>query len=567
MRVPPKQQSQDCVLQLHNIPSKMLSRKEDAWETMRKMGYFRDFKTIELGDLSWVIDYWKDQPAYVIGTSPALRNMMDEGFDFSMLDNYNTIGCNHLIERWDKMKFFLFLDQHFLDSTSYNIKNYQGKLFCRNNVNLFSGDLPYPFYRFIAKRPHESVDNDITKGLFCDMLSGTCCLHLAILSGANPIYLLGMDSGGSTKIHYEDNYKGEFKINSHYINPVKKNNLFSHFEKYADRIINVDQKGNLKYFKKIHWKDMNILSNTTTVTNIKQNVTICHITRFSSPDQWNEVSRQIFSMTEGKHIYANITAVQKPKADIYLLDCIINGAKDFINFQKPSGSKVISIVHSSGKCFPAVCSDRVIVLSNAEQRRMKALNVNSIVIPCAIDLSYYNNEIDYTKKTYGRITRYSNCKVHPRYNEVVNYIKKIYPDSKSYMITKTGLKNPNIEYVETIESKDNVGKAKELSKMSMFVDYHGTFLETFSISLLEGMAAGCCVVLYSIVPQASMIEVIGNSGIICNDEKTFIDTIIQLLPDTDRKKEYGQKAKIRARDFSIEKLVKAYNELFQEVLK
>jgi glycosyltransferase involved in cell wall biosynthesis len=224
-------------------------------------------------------------------------------------------------------------------------------------------------------------------------------------------------------------------------------------------------------------------------------------------------------------------------------------------------------VHSTGSCFPAVCSDKVVVLSTAEKNRMKIHGKDSIIIPCAIDLNYYNNEIDYSKKTYGRITRYSPGKVHHRYNNVVDYIKSVYPDSQSYMITKTGLKNPNIEYIETIESKDNEGKAKELSKMSMFTDYHGIFIETFSISLLEGMAAGMCIVLYSIAPQASMIEVLGNSGVVCNTEKMFMDTIIKYLPDRDFKKEYGLKARARAKEFSIEKMVASYNKLFQEVLK
>jgi hypothetical protein len=574
MRVRAKKEIE--VLQLHNIPSKMLSnKKKDAWEMMKQFGYFRDFKKVELGDISWVKDYWKDQPVFVIGTSPGLKNMLNDGFDFSMLDNVNTIGCNHLIEQYDKLKFFLFLDQHFLDSTTYSLKKYTGKLFCRNNVNLFSEDLEYPFYRFIARRPYEGLDEDINKGLYCDLLSGLCCLHLAILSGANPIYLIGMDTGGDNEqYHYDQNYKGEFKINDHYRNPAKRNRTFQPFEKYKDRIINIDPKGVLKYFKKIDWKEVSFNKNENEnenenkqIFNIKQNSVICHVTRFESPDKWNEVSRQIFSLTDGEHIYSNIMDTVQPKADIYILECIINGSKEFINFQKPVGSKVISLVHSSGKCFPAICSDKIIVLSNAEKNRMRAHGLNSTIIPCAIDLNYYKYEIDYTQKTYGRITRYSPGKVHHRWNNVVDYIKTVYPDSKSYMITKTGLKNPNIEYIETIESKDNTGKAAQLSKMSMFTDYHGVFIETFSLALLEGMASGLCVVLYSIAPQASMLEVLGSSGIVCNDEKTFINTIIKLLPDTEAKKEWGMKAKNRAKEFTIEKMVSAYNRLFQEVLQ
>jgi glycosyltransferase involved in cell wall biosynthesis len=571
MRIPAKKETQ--MLQLHNIPSKMMSpKKADAWEMMRKMGYFRDMKTIELADISWVIDYWKDQPAYVIGSSPGLRNMIDDGFNLSMLDNCNTISCNHIIEDWDKMKIFLFLDQHFLDSTTYNLRNYQGKLFVRNNVNLFSGDLPYPFYRFMARRPREGLDDDIiNKGLYCDLLAGICCLHLAILSGADPICLIGMDTGKVTatnKYHYKENYRGAFKINMHYTSQVKRNNTHSPFTKYADRILNVDPFGVIKYYKKINWKQMTIEKPIiNTITEIKQNPIICHVTRFNSPGKWNEISRQIFSMTEGRHIFSNIMDIKQPKADIYFVECIINGSKEFINFQKPAGSKVISLIHSTSKCLPAICSDKIVVLSSPEQRRMKAYNLNSIIIPCAIDLQYYNHEIDYSKKTYGRITRYSPGKLHPRFNAIVDHIKTVYPDSHCIIVTKTGLKNPNIEYIETIENPDNQGKARELSRMTMFTDYHGIFVETFSIALLEAMASSLCIVLYSIAPQASMIEVLGGTGIICNDEKSFINTIIKLLPDAQAKKEFGTRARARAKEFSIEKMVKSYNALFQEVLK
>lgn len=293
---------------------------------------------------------------------------------------------------------------------------------------------------------------------------------------------------------------------------------------------------------------------------------ICHVSRMSDMNEWNEISRQIYNYSDGYHIHSNISDLKQPKADIYMLDCIINGAKEFVNFQKPEGSKVISIVHSTGRCFPAACSDRIITLTEADQKRMLTARVQSKVIPCAIDMKYYNNPIDYSRKTYGRITRYSNGKVHPNFNNVVNTVKSIYPDSECILITKPGDRSPNIRYIEDVKSGDNERKAKELSGMTIYADYHNTFIETFSLGLLEAMASGLCIVLYSIAPQKAMEEVLGGCGIVCRSEKEFLETIIKLLPDAPAKKSWGMKAKERARHFSIDRMIGEYNKIYQELL-
>jgi hypothetical protein len=552
------------MLQLHDMPCRV-SPKRDAWEQMKRMGYFRDGR-IENPDLSWITDYYKNKPVFVIGSSPALQNMIDEGFDFSLLDNSITIGVNHIIELYDKLSMFVFLDQRFMEKTTYNLKNYKGKIFCRNNTNLFLGDLEAEIYRFMALRTGSTnITNNLNNGIYCDIQSGLCALHIAIVSGANPIYLIGTDTGGTKKEFHIKNYTSEAKThNTVYTNDIKRNLVYAPFLGYANRIINLDTKGVITHFKKQNWKE--IIKKDEKITEIKRIPTVCQVSRFENMTTWNEISRQVFTLTTGNHIRANIINKQLPKADIYILDCVINGANEFINFQKPKGSKVISIVHSSSKCFPALCSDKVIVLSEAERRRLLGRSIDSIVIPCSIDLNNYKYSVDYSKKTYGRITRFTTGKIHPRFYEIVDIIKNKYNDSQCIMITKTGNKIPNINYIENVENDNNDDKAKALSEISVFADYHNTFLETFSLSLLEGMASGCCVVLYSITPQASMLEVLGGSGIVCNSEKEFIDNLIKILPDTEAKKEYGLRARARAREFSVEKMTNSYNKIIEELL-
>jgi glycosyltransferase involved in cell wall biosynthesis len=79
------------------------------------------------------------------------------------------------------------------------------------------------------------------------------------------------------------------------------------------------------------------------------------------------------------------------------------------------------------------------------------------------------------------------------------------------------------------------------------------------------MAAGLCIILYSKAPQPSMTEVIGNAGIICKTQQGFENKIIEMLENPDKKKEWGLKAKTRAKEYTIEKMIAKYNKLFKEI--
>ncbi len=537
---------------------------DNNWQVLRMQGFIRDSKLdIELADLSWVNNCWKDQPCYVIGASPALKNMIEEGFNFNMLKGKHTIACNHVIEDFEP-EWFLFLDQEFLEKTKYDLKKYKGKLFVRNTCNIFKSDLPYKFFRFMTRNTNGCVDYQLNNGIYNNTQSGLCCLHLAVVSGANPIYLIGLDTGGGG-VYYKKDYSGiRSTVHTIYKNPIKRNKIYEPFSKWKDRIVNLDTKGVLKWFIKEDWKEIFQIPEKEKIE-IKQEPIICHVSRFRDRSILNEVSRQVMG-TIGKHITSHIMDEKQPKADIYILDCIINSHNAFINFQKPKGSKVISIVHSTTPCFPALSSDKIVVLSKMEQERMTKYGFKSILIPCAIDLKFYNNEIDYTKKTYGRILRYTSGKMNIRFFPIVNEIKSKYPDSECILITKPQLKYPNVEYIENIGNGDNIEKAKQLQRITMFTQYHAGYIETFSISLLEAMGAGLCIVMYCPTPQPAMMEVLGNTGIICNNEEEFKNTIIKYLPDAQYKKEWGLKARERAKIFSVEKMIEKYNEIIKELL-
>jgi glycosyltransferase involved in cell wall biosynthesis len=400
---------------------------------------------------------------------------------------------------------------------------------------------------------------------------------LALISGANPIYMLGMDTPKNIVEKKEKNHHYSKSYTAENINLEKYVEKYKHykvFEKYKDRIINVCLDGVApNIFKRIGIEDLKkdiekIKGKKRIKIEINQKPVICHIHKLSDRSKWNEISRQIFDFTEGRHIFSHLNSSIRPDADIYILDCIMNGFEQYRNFKKPKQNcKVISLVHSSGKCQPALCSDRVISLTESWKSFLKTTAKIEVIYP-SIDMKYYNYDIDYSNKNYGRITRYTPGKLYPEFNNVVNRVKIKIPDSQCILVHDNEIKNKNtnIKYINDLQRDDNRYKAKLLSQMPIFADMHGNFIELFSLALLEAMASGLAIIFWSLCQQPNMLEVLGNVGIICNSIQEFEDKLIWLLENPDVKKEYGLKAKERAKLFSLEKMINRWNQLYKEVL-
>lgn len=548
----------DVNIHTHKVPKvrkKVLSSHEMS---LRKKTYWQEMKeiTFALGDkdgnFSGVKNAWKDKPCFIIGASAAIK-----GFDFNLLNGLNTIGINHLIEDWDLMKWFIYIDEQFLHRTTYDLRNFKGKVFARNSTSIIALN---DYIRF-KNCAYNEFSLNLENGLI-GCMSGVSAVHLAIISGANPIYMLGLDTPielkdkKQAKHHYKDNYPSE---NINIQKYLDKEKWYKKFEPYKERIINVCENGTMtNMFKRISQEQLKLDIKTIKGEVIKQEPVICHVLPFRRMDKMNEVTRQIFNQSYGEHIKVCVHDLI-PKADIYLLECILRGKEKFIEFKVPSG-KLISLVHSAN--VQSKYSDRVVVLTESQK-------ANNTVIPCAIDMKYYNYDIDYTNKNFGRITPFSPGKVHPKFDDVVNNIKTKIPDSRCQLISYNvpdDKKNSNITYIEDIDRGNNERKAFELSKLSIFADMHNTYKETFSISLLEGMASGLAIVLYSVIDQPAMIEVIGDTGIICKTKEEFEEKIIWLLENPDIKKEYGLKAKERAKLYSVENMITKWDKLFKEVL-
>lgn len=544
-------------LRKHNIRAKRF------WEYLDDKGRVDLNPMIQLGPFQQVVNAWKNEPCIIVGAGPSLA-----GFDWSRLNKIHSIGLNHVIEDYDGFEWFFFLDNRFLKKTTYDLHRFKGRVFAQNTCQNIKG-VDMVKFKTIKSRNVE-LTLDITKGLFNGMLSSVAALHLALIAGANPIYLIGCDCGAGTpqNYHYKKNYTGAQPTPEKWKKYTKTAGFFKYFAKWRNRVINLSPVSNIQTFKKMDINKVPILKPNKKIQ-VTRPFIVCHMMTMNSMNTMGDISRQVYKFTDGKHIFCNIKS-PPPRADIYFLECFINNSKNFINFQRPHpNAKIISLIHSSGACAPSRQSHKVIALTNYWQNVLKKRNIHSIVIPAGIRVSEYKYPIDYEKKTFGRITRYSPGKVHPQWPQIIKNILEQVPESKCVMISdKNNYGNHDRLIIDkSVRINEHDNKAKKMSQISIYADMHNTFIETFSLCLLEAMACGQAIVLYSKAHQGSMYEVLGNAGYICDNPTQFQNKIIQLLENPEVKEDWGKKARERARLYTVKKMIASYNKLFREVLK
>lgn len=133
---------------------------------------------------------WQGQEAFIIGGGSSLR-----GFDWSLLRDENTIGCNNAFRLGPEIcKVCFFADRKFIFSGPNQPRHgfYDELAKFPNLVVTNDSQLkitPEPWIKWMPRRP---------KGLHRDALgynanSGASAVNLALLLGATTIYLLGFD--------------------------------------------------------------------------------------------------------------------------------------------------------------------------------------------------------------------------------------------------------------------------------------------------------------------------------------------------------------------------------------
>jgi len=302
-------------------------------------------------------------------------------------------------------------------------------------------------------------------------------------------------------------------------------------------------------------------------------MTICHIGTMGDISKEGMITQYIFNDCIGNHCYIDL--YDEPiKADIYILHCFKN-QKHFPNqilWEKPEGSRLISLIHSGEPCMPAKESDVIITITNAWKKRLKELyNIDSVMIYGGIDLEKYENaKIDYDSMVFGKISRPEAGKYHALWNEMIENI--LYLTKAECRIISNNYKklnylfHPRMKWIEGIKINDHAAKVRELSKMSIYIECHddggNAFIDTFCMSVLEAMACGLPILIYKGLQEA-MTEVIGNAGIICDDIKMFQKELVNLLNDRKSREYYGKLAKERAKFFDKNNMIKQWDILLE----
>jgi len=132
----------------------------------------------------------KDQEVFIIGGGPSLRS-----FDWSLLENENTIGCNNAFRLGPKVcKICVFVDRKFIfDAPNHPRKGFYDEL-AKFPGTVITNDSQLktrhePWILWMQRRP---------RGLHYDALGfnancGATAINVALLLGATTIYLLGID--------------------------------------------------------------------------------------------------------------------------------------------------------------------------------------------------------------------------------------------------------------------------------------------------------------------------------------------------------------------------------------
>lgn len=539
---------------------------DDTWKFFQRLGFI-DGNRLDARNYDGIDGVWNGEPCFILGGGPALKEFISEiGFDF--LNDKHTIGINHIIEDYDNLEWFFFLDKRFLEKTTYNLDNFKGRIFAQCTTGLKQSDR-ITLYHCVTDRPSIKIQD----GLFSPNLSGLAALNLAILTGANPIYLLGygMGSGASKdSYHYKANYTGEIKKQEIFDKFVMVNKHFHSFRTWANRIMHVTEGDDIPIFKKIRISQFknNVVNKSPTIE-INKHPIIVHCSFSDNIDVHADITRYIIKECFGNHKLIDINKGVIPKADLYIFEHFQSTNQSIIKF--PYKNKAIDIVHTVN-CIPPKGFKKVISLTKSWKQILKGYFIESETIPGGIDIDAYKDIWpNYDQKIFGRITRWSPAKIHPEWNNIVKDILNEQTDSKCLMYVdfmnrrnREIFKHERMIYNESC--KINMFKGDFLKNMSIYVHANGSFKETLSFAIIEAMATGLPIVYLS--ENTGVIrEVVGGAGIECKSIQEVKEVIIKMLKDKEYRKEYGRLAKERSKFFHKDKMIKQFNEVIKECLK
>lgn len=202
---------------------------------------------------------WSGQRCFIVGGGPSARD-----FDFSLLRNELVIGINRAFEVCDPTILYA------MDERLWGwIETGQLGEECRARFRSFRGircwvvfnrnpSVPVDEAFFVRNVPGVPLSSNLADGVHSGTHSGYGALNLAILLGANPIYLIGYDmdkskekqkvwwhsgypSDGQTSAVY-DLFRGEFRENE---------STFRDLSAAGTRIVNLNPHSSLTLFDRV----------------------------------------------------------------------------------------------------------------------------------------------------------------------------------------------------------------------------------------------------------------------------------------------------------------------------
>lgn len=548
------------VLNLRNLTP------DDTWKFFRDLGFI-DGNRLDARNYDGIHGAWQDEPCFIVGGGPALKEFITE-VGFSFLDGKHTIGINHVIEDYDGFEWFFFLDKRFLEKTTYNIDKFKGRIFAQSNTGLKPSDRITVF-----SCNNEAPQVRIEKGLYSSNLSGLAALNLAILTGANPIYLLGYGNGQKadyTSYHYKTNYTGEVKKQEIFDKFVKVNRYYDNFLQWKKRIVHVTEGSDIPVFNKMKIAAFKNKFNCEKASiEVNQLPKIVHLSFSDKLEVHADITRHIINECYGQHTLVDVNKGVIPRADLYIFEHFQSTNQAISKF--PYKNKAVNIVHTVN-CIPPQGFKKVISLSRSWQQILKKHFIESEVIYGGIDIDAYKDTWpDYDKKVFGRITRWSPAKIHPEWNGIVKEILDEHQDSKCLMYVdfmnrknRDVLKHERMVYNESC--KIDMFKGDYLKNLSIYVHCNGSFKETLSFAIIEAMATGLPII-YLEEGTGVIEEITGDAGIKCDSISILKNNIIKMLNSKYYREDFGMVAKKRSILYHKNQMVKRFNEVIKSCLK
>jgi len=546
---------------LNNAKDLKFDRKK-TWEFFRELGLI-DGNFLHARNYDGINGVWRGEPAYVVGAGPSLRGTLELVGGWEFFRGKHTVGINHTIEDWDGFEWFFFLDKRFMDITPYDMKRYAGTIFANCNTGLKPAEKVKIFFT-----QHSTPAARIEDGLY-GKLSGVAALNLALITGANPVYLFGLDPGGqpisNENLHYKKGYTGEKPRTNVAERMTRVLKQFDVFKPYADRLRLVTDGGTwFPWMKRVAPEE----TTGVTVPRLKvepREARVVHLSFSSNPARHADITRFNLSHGVGKRSITDVNAGPIPPADVYVAEHFLSTIQRLNALPDEIKKRTIDIVHTVG-CLPQGPFRRVIALTNAWKRILEdhQVKVDHVILP-GIDLAPYKGVApNLAGQVFGRITRWNAEKIHPRWNDITKDILDTVPGSKSLVYTsyvdqaqRPFLQHPRVAY--STDCKIDEFKGAYIKNLSVYVHANGSFKETFSFALAEAMATGLPIVYLS-EGTGVIEEVVAGCGVRCETIEQVRDVVVAMLQDEAYRKEYGAMARENAKRFDVMRMVKEFDE-------